>query len=244
MSEFEQKAVEERKPFVVEVDPIEFTPDEEGKYVTSNELCSLTNGIFREIFSDWYGSKFEVSGGIPMISLHFSHMEKTDGVTLATERLSAKQVGNSTIDKTRSRDNLLVNGDKYTLTEDGKDFIKKLLIPRVFNSGKPNWGNIVSATVDATTQSMYTTVNAQQLTKVTCIDPRRICALLWGDKDESGALDYGITILKDLSITPMTIPGAQIPSNYVLRIQRAHTATIAKTYEKFGIGAFGSSIIR
>jgi hypothetical protein len=178
-----------------------------------------------------------------MISLHFAHIDKPEGGVVATERSSAKTVGNTTIDKTRSRDRMMADGDKYVLTDDGKDFIKKLLLPRMFNNNKPNWSNIVGETIDGNQASIYAPMNANHVTKVSYIDPRRICALLWGEKDESGSLDYGITILKDLSINPMTMPGT-IPSNYVLRIQRAHTQTIAKTYEKFGIGAFGSNIIR
>lgn len=247
MSEIKNEAVEEtkRKPFVVEVDPIKFEADEEGKYMTSNELCGLASGIFREIFDDFYGTKFELMNNrFPSISLHFSHVDKTEGGTVATERLSAKQVGNTTIDKTRSRDNMMIHGDRYTLTDDGKDFIKKLLMPKLFNNGKPNWGNILAPVADNTAQSIYAPANVQQLTKVAFIDPKRICALLWGEKDESGLLDYDVAIIKDLTMNYMGGMPGNPNSNYVLRITKAHTDTIMKTYEKFGIGTFGSSIIR
>ena len=178
-----------------------------------------------------------------MITLLFSHVEAGAGQTVATERSSAKNTGSSVIDKTRSRDHLMKEGDRYVLTEDGLDIIKPLLLPQFFNKGKVVVKRFVSTTTDANPSSMFGQINTvQQLTQVIGIDPKKIAALIWGTKDEDGVVDYGVTVLKDLSLNGMAFPG-MLPKNFVLKIDRAHTETIMKTYEKFSINT-GSSIVR
>jgi len=234
--------VEERTPYEINIDPETFDPDSEAKYLTSTEFCGLINVIFRAAFRDYYGSKFELSNnGVPSISLHFSHIEAGEGEAVATVRSGAKTIGNSVIDKTRQRDHMMTEGDRYMVSEDGKDVISKLLFPYIYNKGKINWKNITAEVSDGGNQMFYG--QGQQLTKITGIDPKRICAMLWGTKDDEGEVDYGISVLKDLSVNPMIMPGT-VPSNYVLMITKAHTSKIRKTYEKLGIGIVGSNIIR
>ena len=130
-----------REPYKIEIESLDFKEDFSGKFLTSNELCKLTNEIFRAAFADYVGSQFELVNGMPMISLYFDHAKTKNG-TYACERVGAKQSGNNVIDRTRSRDQQLREGDRYHLTEDGIDVIKVLLSPRFYNQGKPNWKNI------------------------------------------------------------------------------------------------------
>lgn len=233
---------ETRIPYAVNVEPVHFEPDSEGKYLTSIELCELTRDIFKVAFANFYGCKFEFIQGVPSISLFFSHIDAPENGVVATERSGAKVTGQNVIDATRNRDNLMRNGDRYVLTEDGLDIIKPLLLPQYYNKGKVDQKRFVSEVSDSNQASMFSQASAVQVTKVAGIDPRRIAAMIWGEKDEDGLVDYGISVLKDLSFSGMNFPGA-IPSNYMLNITRAHTDTITKTCSKLCINA-GSNIIR
>lgn len=235
--------MEERTPYEIEIPTEDFAPDSESKFLTSTELCNIVNSIMRAAFKDFYGSKFELSAnGQPSISLHFSHIDAEEGDTVATVRSGAKSIGNSVIDRTRARDHAMIEGDRYMVSEDGKDVIKKLLFPYLYNKGKVNWKNITQETTDGSNSNMFYQ-RPQPLTKITGIDPKRVCGMIWGTSDEEGAVDYGIFVMKDLSVNPMIMPGT-VPSNYVLQITRAHASEIKRTYEKLGIGIVGSNIIR
>ena len=236
-----------RTPYHVDIEPSKFLPDAESKFVTSLELCQDTRDIFKAAFADFYGCKFEIlqGTGVPMITLLFSHVEAPEGQTVATAPSSAKTTGSSVIDKTRSRDHLMKEGDKYVLTQDGLDIIKPLLLPHFVNrnTGKVDLKRIVSPIADVNQSSMFAPANAVQLTQVIGIDPRKIAAMIWGEHDtDGGDVDYGITILKDLSANGMAFPG-MTPQIFALKIDRAHSEALKKTYEKIGIST-GSNIVR
>lgn len=230
----------ERKPYSIDMKPLPFEEDFSGKIVTSVQLCKLTNQLYRAGFDDYAGCTFEVVNGVPVMSFYFNHTRTNENGTYACERGDGKVAGNSVLDRTRNRDRQMREGDRYKISEDGKDVIEKLLHPRFFNNGKPNWGSIVSDITDRSVSNFYNPNAAVQMTKITGIDPRRICAKLWGDED--GA-DYGVEVKHNLTFNTGMGAAPQNP-NYVLNITKAFSENIKKTYESLGIGTIGSSIIR
>lgn len=243
MSEILENSEETKKrtPYKLEIEPEDFTSDCEQKFISSNDFCKLLNEYFSAGFSDWYGSTFDCPGGPPYITLYFDHAERVEeGKARACSRISDKVVGNSVIDKTRSRDHRIKEGDRYIITDDGKDIIKPLLLPRYYNQGKPQWDKIV---VDYTEQPSFYS-QGQQLTKIIGIDPCKVCSLLWGFKNDDGeVMEYGVNVYGDLNIRAGILPG-RIQPNYALGITRAHNDVIRETYARFGIGIVGSNIIR
>lgn len=241
MSERKTEATEERKPYTLTVEPIEFAADAEVKILTSNELCKLVNEYFRAAFADFEGSLFEMSQGAPSISLFFNHPKHVEGAVYACDTVDGKKVGNSVLDRINSYDRKVKEGDKYHVTDDGKDIIKPLLSPKYFNNGRVNWGNITFEFADRTTVNYYQPQAAQHMTKIIGIDPRAICAIIFGSKDADGTLDYDIDVKADLSARNGFV---NAHPNYVLNVMKAHNNVISKSYEKLGFGAAGSSIIR
>ncbi len=234
---------EDRKPYVVKVDPINFEASYSGLFMSSLDFCKLINEYFKAAFGDFVGSTFDMGQGGPTVSLYFSHLKDVDGVR-ACDRISAKTTGSSLIDRTRGRDLQLKEGDRYHITEDGQDIIKPLLAPRFYNQGKPNWKNIVVDIVDNNPQSFYQPNAATHLTKIVGIDPRNLCSLIYGNKDEDGSyIDYGVEVKASPAVAGF-MPGQQ-QVNYILAITKAYSGTISKTYEKLGLGfANGSNIVR
>lgn len=242
MSEVKEQKVPEnsRTPYVLEVEPMSFNADAEVKIITSNELCRLANEYFKAAFADYEGCFFEMSQGAPTITLVFNHAKHDDDKVYAVDMITNNNVGNSVLEKSRMYDRLVKEGDRYHITEDGKDIIKELLAPRYFNNGKPNWGSVVTDYVDRPA-SYYGPQASVQFTRIIGIDPRLICRILFGKKEGDSWLDYAVDVKADLSARN----GFGISSpNYVLNITKAYNEHIKKTYEKLGLGAAGSNIIR
>lgn len=232
---------ETRTPYSIEMNPLPFEEDFSGKIITSVQLCKLTNQLYRAGFADYAGCTFEVVNGVPVMSMYFNHTRPTEDGVYACERGDGKAAGNTILDRSRNRDRQMREGDRYKITEDGKDVIAKLLHPRFYNNGKPQWGNLVSDITDRSAANFYNPNAAVQLTKITGIDPRRICAKLWGSEDDS---DYGVEVKSNLAFNNPAMPAGQQSPNYVLSITKAFSENIKKTYESLGIGAMGSNIIR
>ena len=239
MSE-QKKTEEQRTKYSVEVEPMAFEADAESMTLTSNELCALTNELFKAAFADYAGCKLEASQGQPVMSLYFSHIkhDENDENYYACDMAEGKKVGNSVIDRTRNYDRLVKEGDRYHLTDDGKDVIQPLLLPRFANRKNLNWGDIVTDFIDRSNVSYFNPMNGGQImTKVMNVDPNAICAKLFGDKGFS----YSVQIRGDLYAFRGGFGGA---SNYVLNILKVDNDVITKTYEKLGVGVIANDYVR
>ena len=248
---------EGRKPFRIKLNnPVEFSPIASAIYITSTDLCKLTNEIFKSVFVDCEGSKFEVApnnGNIdpvfnqPFISVAFNHGTYPEGSERGIE-LTGKLSNHDVLSYIRYHDMKVTEGDRYSITEDAKDAFMPLLNMRAYNNGNPNWKNIVVEFSEGQDweQSIYNFSANQrphgpvQFTKVMFLDPSRICKLIFGDKDSSGdLLDYGVT--------PVACRNSVLPysrnNEYILQITRVYNSEINSMFDKFGVST-QSSIIR
>jgi len=236
---------EERQELTVDIMPEKFIGDGSFKYITSVELCQYANEYFEKIFEDFEGSTFDyASGGIPYISLYFNHIvDRQEGKLYACDRPTGKGLGNSVIERSRRRDNQLQNGDRYYLTDDGKDIIIPMLLPRLFNGGKPDLKRIVTDVYETPSGFGYFgNQGATQNTKVVGIDIKKIAAIKWGSKDpETGDIyDYGFEIKGESGRN--VFPGSK--SVHILTIMQANNTELETTYSKLGIMVGNSNIIR
>lgn len=239
----EQEKNVERTPYTVHFDQrpkLKYV----GKnvYISSNELCQTANDVFRATFADYEGCCLEFGqGGEPTITLFFNHGQYSEDQHVAVSRSNTAKASSELLTRIRQRDMLMKEGDRYYITDDGKDIITKLLTNKAFNNGKPNWGVLVAEHVDKNMYNMYNVQNPPQLTKVMQIDLNRLVAFIYGRKDEDGDVDYVVMIAG--MINP--IMGAPTSSkNYILSISAVSENNVKTLYEKFGLGSMGSDIIR
>lgn len=241
----ESKAETTRKKFEVEIEqPIEFGAIASTKYITSNKFCAMVSELLKQVFCQYEGCIFEVNQGMePTISLIFNHGEyPTENNNFAIEKVGASNVGYSVIDRGRTRDQLIKDGDRYYLTEDGKDFVKSLLIKRVYNNGNPDYRKVVSEFTDrGPINSYFAQQQNPQYTKVSFISIERLCSLLFGAKDKDGnSVEYA-------AVVAAPIPGyngINGNTNYVLNIQQIDSKELTDFYNDIGLGTNNINIIR
>lgn len=230
-----------REEFKVELDPIPFEPIGSVMYISSSKVAELTHQILRQVFADSEGCIFSNVNNIISLTALFNHNKYDEDAILACCRGDQQQgTGRSVIDVSRQMDSYLRNGDRYIITEDGKDFFKKLLLPSLTPKGKVNWGNVVGEYVDRTQYSIWSTSqNTPHYTTINGLDVNMIARMIWGDEDEGGEpIVYNTTVLSAIG---MPMNGVQ---NYMLAINRIYDKGVKATYQAMGFNNIGSPIIR
>ena len=240
----EQEKNVERTPYTVSFDQrpkLKFV----GKnvYITSNELCTTANEVFHATFADYEGCCLEFGqGGEPTVTLFFNHGQYSSDQHVAVSRNTSNKASNELLGRIRQRDQLMKNGDRYYITDDGKDIITKLLTNRAFNNNKPNWGGLVAEHSDKNMYNMYNAQAPVQLTKIMQIDLNRLVAFIYGRKDEDGSdIDY-VTLVTGVVNPIMGAPSYS--KNYMLNINAVSADNVKSLCEKLGLGTMGSDIIR
>ena len=232
---------EQRTPFVVKVDePYEFNPIAGSKFYTSTELCEMFSGLFKTVFADYEGCIFEVTPGMePTIALIFNHDDHSDStLPCACERLGSKQVGNTVIDHGRARDMFNRNGDRFYLTEDGQDFVKSVIIRRLYNNGNLDFKRIVSEIVDRGPMSQSFVTQYNQYTKVSFISLDRLCSLIFPNGETDGdKVEYTVGVSAPINM------GYGV-SNYVLNVTKISSKELSQFCNKIGVNMQTLNIIR
>ncbi len=226
----------ERKPFRIMIDEHpKFPGTSKSAYIISDDLCKLTSEVFKSAFDDFEGCRFEVEqNGLYYVTLFFNHGDYGKDATVACERIDSTQhTGSRIIDRSRSIDARIKHGDRYYLTEDGKDVISTLLIPSAYNRGNIKWGNIVYEFAEQNPYGMYNTnpYNVNQYTAVRFIDPSRLVSLIYGRKNGDDTFEYAA----ELAATLPGYQGANTSGKYVLNVTQADVQEIEKLASKLGI---------
>lgn len=239
---------EERKRFKIELEEhAPFNGIAETSYITSNEILKLVSEVFRGVFADFEGCMFEpTNDGEPTIALLFNHGKyNVDGekISVACEKAGGKESGYTVIDRSRYRDRQMLEGDRYYLTEDGKDAFAPLLVTKRYNNGNPNWKYIVSEFTERTPYNMYNQSQPVQYTKVSGISLDRMCGLLFGTKMEDDYYEYKAQIVGTLT-PPANIYMAPVTCNYMLTVTRVSSKQVSEAYRKAGFGNVNAYIVR
>lgn len=236
MSKSNNQQENTRTPFKIELEEhLPFNYIATTKYISSNELAKAASDLFHGVFADYEGCTFDVPVNQPNVapyfSLFFNHGEYDENAITACELANGAKSGKSDVlSRVRYRDAQLQNGDRYYLTEDGKDVVKTLLTRQMFNNNNPNWARIVSEYTEGR-QGLYG-YNSPQYTKASFIDPDRLCALLYGEKEGDDTVEYHVSIFG-----PMASYQGQQTTNYMLAITKVSVKEIEAAYNKLGLGS-------
>lgn len=245
----------ERVPFKIDFDPLPFDTIANSKFISSNELCKIASDVFKSIFADCEGTRFEVSNNQFYIGVIFNHAkyntnpddENRDIVACAIDG-DIKKTSSNVVNVIRGRDSRMINGDRYVITEDGKDIFMNLLTIRQFNNGNPNWNQIVSDFSEQQVRGYYNFMSGvPQYTIIRFIDVGNLCKFIFGSevKDEHGNktddhYDYHANIITPINQFGM-ISGMST-NNYMLNITRVSDKNVRKLYADMGMGTIANII--
>ena len=241
----EENKKEKREKFVIEIDhPHPFNGNAATKLVTSDRLTKMIAQVFRDVFEDFEGCIFEVTNSArPTISLIFNHGQYDKDAIVACTRASSSATGNKVVDSIRYRDSYNRNGDRYILTDDGKDAIMNLLAPEHYRNGNPNWKILVSEYVERTMMNQYNQFGtAVQYTKVSGLSLDRLCGLLYGSKEDGDRYEYQTFVGAPLNVGYAN--NMPYSSRYAIWITRVSSKEMNKTFEELGVTNYGSNIVR
>lgn len=216
-----------------------FEPVCDATYVRAHDFASLVYHVFKPVFADFYGARFEMNASpaaktmIPSITLFFDHADhskdgddKITGVELVKDAKNASGI----LKTLRERDRLMRDGDRYYLTDDAKSIIEEFVIPsyRLRKTNEINWQAIVGEYVDRQPSQMYgygfvQQQKSPQLTRVSFLSLEACARFIYGTKveNEDGSVDY-----IDYRVQPVPLMNGNNIVDYVLFIMRAHVNNI------------------
>ena len=207
------------------------------KYVSSVEFCETVNKAFGSIYSDWEGCKLVFIPNTQQLMFQFFFNHRNSDVPGLYKAVSKDGVDTPTVNRTlaaiRQRDNLLVNGDRYHLTEDGKSGLKKFFFDgnTVFDKdGVPKWSKITADMTD-NNASMFAQQLPQQLTCVNFIDPTKIATLLFGAEVDGDQWVYNISVKRSMPVVGF----GSNTSNLLLSIERISVEQTKKLAAMYGL---------
>ena len=236
----------ERTKYSIDIEPDDFNPIGEYKLVSSSELGLLAYEVFKSAFADFEGVIFEPGNGNiePTYSLLFNHGKYGEDEVVGVRRSIdiSKVDPDSVLARTRFRDSLGRDGDKYLITDDGKDVVEPLLTNPMFNRGKPKWNQIVTEYSDRPNGFYGYAPQTPQYTKVSYISISRLASLIFGRKNSEtkDIYDYEARVI---GTTSQARPGMPA-SDFMLMITRASTNEVNATYKKLGFSIANTNIIR
>ena len=233
---------EKREKFKIEIEAEDFNPIGAFKIITSSELGSKANEIFREVFADYEGIIFDGNPGEPTFSLIFNHGKYDDDEMVGVVPAISDKANASgdPLGRVRRVDNMIVNAGKYLATEDLKDVVEKLLVSPLYNKGNPKWGQIVVDYSERAAYNIYNPNQMNQYTKINGISASRLASLIFGYKDDNDdTFDYEVRVI---GAANSGLGGR--PSNWVLQISRASYNEVNELYKSFGYNTVNSPIIR
>ena len=222
-----------------------FDPLVETSFVTSTEFCKVVSDLFRAVFPDCVGSSLDMipATNVQSISLYFDHLDHGDQQTAVSRDAGDQKTKNSVLKSTRNYYTRLRVGDKYLLTEDGKSAIMDFLMdPEVAraiynNNFEVKWDKITTDVADPSAG-----MSGRQLTKVSFIDPNKLAAAIYGDKNFNN--DKVVYNIRNLGSLPVYV-GGYSSAGYSLAVDRVTEANVHKMSAAYGIGANnGLNIIR
>lgn len=221
-----------------------FPATSKSAFIMTHDLCKKASEVFNSTFADYEGCFFEVDpNGLFYVTLVFNHGEYGDEVVACKRGGIEKSSGYKLLDRSRSIDNRIKHGDRYLITEDGKDIIAPLLLSNYFNNGNINWSRIVGDYSEnrSAGYSQYNFYNAPQLTQIKFIDVNRLIGLIYGRKIGDEKFEYMAQLTGALHGGNFANPN--INGEYVLTVTQADVEEVNNLASKLGMN-MGSKIIR
>lgn len=235
---------------------LDFSALYDCKIMESVALCGLVSTMFHAAYSDFEGCDFQVPmlnqnqpnpNLIPTINLYFNHREQTPGAGQyrGVTKVIDDRTKNDVLRQIRVHDRKIQEGDRYYLTEEGKDGITPYLVDIAAikkNNGEYNWAKIVSLVSDPASPMMGIPNVPAQYTQVRFIDPVKILKAVFGDKDENGGrLEYLLQVTRRKMTNVGYTGQIAYTNNWLLLVNRISEENLKEYVELLGLQPLAAS---
>ena len=167
--------------------PVSFDPVGSIKITTTNELSTIINNIFAQVFDDYYGCslriQFQPERGIwIVVPKLFFKLLKTydDNKTYAFRTLNSSKGDGDMVGRVFRVSQSVASGTRALITDDGKSVLEDFLITPAVKTSSFDWNSafgVVSTDTDTFVQ-------------VFKLDINKFIATIFGEKDETGSRQY------------------------------------------------------
>ena len=251
-----QDTEEKKISYDISIDPLAFGGICTDKYIKGTAFSKIITEIFKKSYADCYGATFDMIQGTNkfMISLYFDHdIHEGSNLPCGVSKVADEErTENATLNSIRRFQRRNTEGDRYHLTAQGKEGIKKFLMDQRlvgkiyksagYNKVTPNWKEICVEVADPSYGNF-----PKQLTKVSYLDCEKLASMIWGSKevenstDPDDVIEYGIRVVNSFP----TYGGYNSIPEYLLEVKRISRKHITELCQSFGIGIqHGLNIIR
>lgn len=236
-----------REKYVLELEEFEAFKDVySGLFTTSIVLAKKIKEFFQIAFSDIEGARIDYENNSLALKVFANHGDHSgDELPTAVERFNQRTTGSKTLDSIRARDNMLSNGDKFFVTDDGADVFGEFLYNRYLRGNKkPDWKKLTSEVSDGYQQAgfYYGRQVGIPLTQISGLDLSKVLSAMYGNKDENGNnVEYMAVVMGRINNNMM---GMSTIPNYALMILRANEGNIIEACKEIGLDFQTSNIVR
>lgn len=259
------QANEKREPTKIIVNGVrDFTPITQTMIIETNEMCSLINSLFAQVFHDYVGSAIMLnSAGAAGVAVGMPVYPNPDGVISDIPlnqyyvTIIFKDRGNAPEGSIKNLKNLheptndnslrgkylafagAANRSKnYEITQDTKEALEEFMMrPRFANLNKDFWNRRVLEYAEPISQGVYDTKYVSHV-RVIGLSLDALVAKIFGTKDEDGnRVEY--------LVTPCVVPQTAVQnSNTLFQVSRLDTNNFTKlTGMMYGGSPLSSSYI-
>ena len=242
------QAEQQEEKFEIKVTEKEqFPEDFRGTAMTSVDFCKLVSSLFRTVYEDFEGCQFVVDQrGIPFINLFFNQIDasqKRDSGIYATDReipSDKKKGGSGFVGRRRQMDTQRQWGDRFYLTDEGKEGLKKFLYPNyISNNGNVDWGRLCTPVAADTKGALWTYSQPKQMTKVEGLSPIALVNEIFGTEENGSPIENDFRVVKSLNTSFGN--GLVNSGNFMIEIRRYNWNRVEETAQKTGL--VGNGII-
>lgn len=251
----QQKKPGDKKLSIQVPSPQPFDGTIRSKFVTTQDMAELFNGLLKNVFFDYYGCVVTTPEMVPTQKLAYP---STSGggnntalslIVYFTDKGEApdgmyKAITQPFEDKSNivSKMNVITNnnrGRKYILTDEAKELLSDFVEDsRVGRNGGVDWNAISAEVVE--TSGVGNMFNGHRVCVSVRLDPLKFIKEIYKTRIDDRFMDYSISLIKPLATTAFVPQGA--PVNWIVQILQLDNKEVEMLATKVGIVGGQSSL--
>jgi hypothetical protein len=232
----EERREFEKKRLKLEVAPQEFPGLISAMCIDSEQLAITINALMRSIFSDFHGSKLEVTGNRQLVtSLFFSEdaRAKGNGTCNAIEQIINKNSMNNAEGRIEAINQFSAFGRRhlYKMTKEADEMLRDIIPSQYINREtlKVDWDKVMTEGSIQTNGIYQSRVYVQVM-----VDLNKILKIIFGSGSDQQDMQYNVFVGNP--INPAVTPIGEVRSNkWQLFVMRCEAKSVREMAQNLGL---------